>query len=58
MSENHDFVNDCCSKHVINACYMNGYVCMSKSIQVIGLKVIFGWNCGFGEFWKIGDDFM
>jgi len=58
MSENHDIVDAYCSNHVINACYMVGYVYMLKSMQVIVLKVIFGWNCEFCEFWKIDDYFM
>jgi len=47
MCENHDIVNDYCSKHVLDACYMIGFVCMSKYMQVIVLKVGFGSNCGF-----------
>jgi len=42
MSENRDFVDDYCSKHVLNDFHMIGYVCISKSMQVIVLKVIFG----------------
>jgi len=49
MSENHDIVDDYCSNHVLNACYMIEYVCMLKSMQVIVLKVGFGWN--FGLLW-------
>jgi len=42
MSENHDIVDDNCSNHVLNTCYMIGYICMLK----VMLKVGFGWNCG------------
>ena len=47
MCENHYVVNDYCSKHVLDSCYMNRYVCMSKSMQVIVLKTGFESNCGF-----------
>jgi len=39
---NHDMGNDYCSKHVRDASYIIGYVCMSKSMQVIVLKTSFG----------------
>jgi len=41
MSENHDIVDDYCSNHVLNTCYMIVYACMLKFMQVFVLKVDF-----------------
>jgi len=50
MCEDHNMVNDYCSKHGLDVCYMIGYFCMSKSTKVIVLKICFGWNCEFFQF--------